>query len=122
MFSALGVLQFEAELAVNQLWRRWVEAYCKRDPMASELIAHAALTAALVFVTDPDTMGKSPGYLADAGWHVMMEHDTRCLAALYDASLGHYRHHIPDDVVGISKSGKCNSTNDGGGTSKCHCS
>lgn len=121
LIDVLHVPRFESELAVGQLWDRWIAAYQKRYG-GPELAAHAALTAALVYITDPDTKGQSPGKIADPGWHVMLEHDTRCYMALTNVALGYYRHHVPNDVSGIVKQGKCNDSNDGGGSSNCVCS
>lgn len=121
MATVMGVLEFEAELAVSQLWDRWISAYADRYPLSGPDDAERDLTAAMEFLKNSEP-GDSPGPVADRGWHLMMEHDTRCLAALYDAMYGHYRHHVPNDVIGIEKNGKCNDTNDGGSTSKCVCS
>ncbi len=104
MVTQFGADPREAELAIEQLWTRWV-LRCATDTGRTPASAGDAVTAALAFLTDPAV--HSPGALADDGWHTMLGY-TREYAALCHALTGHFIHHCPNDVAGLGRSpGSC---------------
>jgi hypothetical protein len=93
----------EADLRCGQLWERWTARAREEGWAAAD--TEAALSAAVGFLADEDR--HTPDGLEDAGWHLMLAHDTECYAALCIALVGRRIEHRPTDLDGITTGPKC---------------
>lgn len=123
LVDELEVHPHEANLAITQLWDRYVKTLMN-EIHVSHRYAEECIDAAImrIYSRRKETIPTPPGPITDRGWHLMLHHDTRCYMAVCYVLAGRYVHHIPSDIQGLNRPGKCNDTNDGGGSSNCVCS